>query len=102
MNGAELPCGTTLKVEPSDPLYKLRKEKELSNHYGPASQSTSPSNDPEKGEDLDDFFASLDGDEDEEKGGQNIEESQNEASPSPNKAGDEDQDDLDGFFESLS
>lgn len=27
MNQAELPCGTAIKVEPSDPLYKLRKKK---------------------------------------------------------------------------
>jgi hypothetical protein len=37
MNGAELPCGTPIKVEPSDPLYQLRKKKQT-NYYGSASQ----------------------------------------------------------------
>jgi hypothetical protein len=37
MNGAELPCGTAIKVEPSDPLYQLRKKKQM-NYYGSASQ----------------------------------------------------------------
>lgn len=99
MNGAELPCGTALRVEPSDPLYKLRKSKEQNNSYGPASKSTLLLEAPEmeeKVEDLDDFFATLDG-EDETEQGKTIEESS-----TPNKEGDEDEDDLDGFFESLS
>jgi hypothetical protein len=103
MNGAELSCGTALKVEPSDPLYKLRRKKESDNHYGPGSQSTLPTKVPEeaeKTEDLDDFFASLD--DDDPKEGQNTEESTNEESSAPNKTGDKDQDDLDGFFESLA
>jgi hypothetical protein len=26
MNGAELPCGITMQVQPSDPLHKLKKK----------------------------------------------------------------------------
>jgi hypothetical protein len=62
MNGAELPCGTPITVEPSDPLYKLRKKREASNHYG-----STPTKDPQEtpvadnAEDLDGFFESLGG-----------------------------------------
>jgi hypothetical protein len=81
MNGAELPCGTSINVESSDPLHQLRKKKQT-NYYGSASGIE---NDPKakslepveretlKGlkeddtkissskddDDLDDFFASL-------------------------------------------
>ena len=34
MNGAELPCGTALKVEPSDPLYAIRKKRQQAIQYG--------------------------------------------------------------------
>jgi hypothetical protein len=44
MNGAELPCGTPIKVEPSDPLYQLRKKKQM-NYYGSASQQQEQEND---------------------------------------------------------
>jgi hypothetical protein len=81
MNGAELPCGTALKVEPSDPLYKLRKKKRTENRYGQATaqeddsvpakaeeepKPSEPKSPEEASEaknddddDLDDFFASL-------------------------------------------
>lgn len=36
MNGAELSCGTCIKVEPSDPIYPLRKEQETPNYFGGA------------------------------------------------------------------
>lgn len=89
MNGAELPCGTCIKVEPSDPLHQLRKAEQVTKYGGHApgsdSQATGPtqsrvakvgtkevSNMPEEdtgdgchevagddADDLDDFFASL-------------------------------------------
>jgi hypothetical protein len=80
MNGAELPCGTALKVEPSDPLYNLRKKKRTGKMYGAASaqeEDYDPANTEEEpkhsepkapeasaakdddDDDLDDFFASL-------------------------------------------
>lgn len=46
MNGAELPCGSTLQVEPADPQYKQRQQSvakecakcdENVGYYGPAS-----------------------------------------------------------------
>lgn len=72
MNGATLACGTVLKVEPSDPLYQLRKAKQT-NYFGGAdqeepevieanTQTEATAVDDTKsadGEDLDDFFASL-------------------------------------------
>lgn len=82
MNGAELPCGTPIKVERSDPLYQIRKKKQM-NYYGRASEeesiekeqaqtkpasvepskTTDISNDMDNAgddnDDLDDFFASL-------------------------------------------
>jgi hypothetical protein len=68
MNGAALPCGTIIRVEPSDPLYQLRQKKQM-NYYGAASEDEQkdndleapPNDDKESGEDedLDDFFASL-------------------------------------------
>ena len=63
LNGAELPCGTTIKVEASDPLYKLRKSKGTNDSCPPVEpvKAETPA---EKDEDLDDFFASLDGDDD--------------------------------------
>lgn len=64
MNGAELPCGTSIKVEASDPLHKLRKKKESDHHYGPVDALDTPVQTSQKNEeDLDDFFASLDDDE---------------------------------------
>jgi hypothetical protein len=39
MNGAELPCGTTMQVQPSDPLYKLKKKKKM-DYYGSAAETT--------------------------------------------------------------
>jgi len=61
MNGAELPGGSILNVEPSDPLYKLRKKKTdqtpASNYYGPASETAVSQND--GNDELDDFFDSL-------------------------------------------
>jgi hypothetical protein len=54
MNGAELPCGAVLKVEPSDPLYQIRKKKQT-NYYGRGSREE-PAEEPD---DLDDFFESL-------------------------------------------
>jgi hypothetical protein len=78
MNGAELPCGTTMQVQPSDPLHKLKKKKKM-DYYGSAAETTiqeaplppPPPEDktdtaakdqaktaPEEDE-LDDFFASL-------------------------------------------
>jgi hypothetical protein len=85
MNGAELACGTALKVEPSDPLYALRKKKQEASRYGPPEtiqedhegNFTQKVEDPKTAEsrlfeskpvwkenggeedDLDDFFASL-------------------------------------------
>lgn len=82
MNGAELSCGTAIKVERSDPLYQIRKKKQM-NYYGRASEeeslekeqtqtkpasvepskSTDAPNDMDNAgddnDDLDDFFASL-------------------------------------------
>ena len=75
MNGAELPCGSTLKVQPSDPSYADNKSKAVS-QYQPT-RMTSAKNDPEKvkaekvqpvatetnkddtDSDLEDFFESL-------------------------------------------
>ena len=56
-----MPCGTAIKVEASDPLYKLRKTKDADQCCTPVEPAKS---EPpvEKDEDLDDFFASLDGD----------------------------------------
>lgn len=70
MNGCELPCGTSIRVEPASTSYSE------SQHYGPTDSSPSkapiavkPSQDGnmdmdggkdgDDGEDLDDFFASL-------------------------------------------
>jgi len=70
MNGAELPCGTVIQVEPANSKYKDAK----ASHYGPQSaqlsqkeETESPSTQntqkhdkkEEAPEDLDDFFASL-------------------------------------------
>ena len=85
MNGAELPCGSVLRVEPADPEYKQRPSgsKEITSvnndvgHYGPSSgaptegeELETPKVNPSKengvgggenetDEDLDDFFDSL-------------------------------------------
>eukprot|EP00934_Nitzschia_sp_Nitz4_P000930 Nitzschia sp. Nitz4//scaffold81_size91200//65458//66647//NITZ4_004995-RA/size91200-snap-gene-0.25-mRNA-1//1//CDS//3329558737//930//frame0 len=86
MNNAELPCGTAIRVEASDPLYKVRKKSIPGSYYGPASKQNAvthvqlhrqeetsqsfpgdsavgmeeplPSTSPTN-EDLDDFFDSL-------------------------------------------
>ena len=65
LNGAELPCGTAIKVEASDPLYKLRKTKDADQSCTPVEPEKSETS-VEKDEDLDDFFASLDGEADDE------------------------------------
>ena len=82
MNGAELPCGSILHVEPADPQYKQRKAEPATTkydedvaYYGPpsgttmeeknalhaeeetATRNTGEDNNP--GDDLDDFFDSL-------------------------------------------
>lgn len=75
MNGAELPCGSILRVEPADPQYTKSKteedREEGGGYYGPPScvdrtDNKSPSNTPSQegsgdspGDDLDDFFDSL-------------------------------------------
>jgi len=86
MNGAELPCGSILRVEPADQQYKQKKSEpndatkcdEDVGHYGPAASATTDvekasshdhvmneSTDKDHGEgnnpddDLDDFFDSL-------------------------------------------
>lgn len=67
LNAAEMPCGTAIKVEPSDPLYKLRKKRKDDNHYGPVSKDNHHRvavGDDDK--DIDDFFESLVEDKDEE------------------------------------
>lgn len=122
MNGAELPCGTAIKVEPSDPMYQLRKKKQM-NYYGGASQqgketeateeadvdgqklnarTSVDSGDPRKDrepkaneddEDLDNFFGSL-----EKDGPANKEESDK----GEEKKTKDDEADLDSFFESLT
>ena len=100
INGAELPCGTALKVEPSDPLYKIRKQKESpDSHYGPVSQSAPIS---ETANDLDDFFSSIDKDETDPTADNDAESKNEESSPVSKTSGDENEDDLDDFFESLS
>jgi hypothetical protein len=82
MNGAELPCGTALKVEPSDPLYKLRKKgKRPENWYEPAS-AQEEYDDPAKAKD-------------EPKPSE-------PKAPEASKAKDDDDDDLDDFFASLT
>ena len=71
MNGVELPCGTTLRVEPSLSNKKTKIKKasllqcdELSSEI-PSKEMRSETSNPEtevndsKDEDLDDFFASL-------------------------------------------
>ena len=72
MNGAELPCGSVLHVEPADPQYKQNKSERS---YGPSSgdtmkeESEAPAikeavdggndKDNSPADDLDDFFDSL-------------------------------------------
>lgn len=61
LNGVELPCGTTIHVEPANMDYKKTKHQ---NNSKPASVSKTDSriqNDviEEEDENLDDFFASL-------------------------------------------
>ena len=78
MNGAELPCGTTMQVQPSDPLHKLKKKKKM-DYYGSAVETTIQETPPPQPplpdkqdiaaedqtktapeeDELDDFFASL-------------------------------------------
>ena len=88
MNGAELSCGTCIKVEPSDPMYQLRKKKEVSNHYGntgTTSQTPMPVEAPATKEVAN------------EKSTMGIEE----GSSSKQENGGGDEDDLDDFFASL-
>lgn len=73
MNGAELPCGSILRVEPARSDYKPAAENDTgTGHYGPADRETAllPANlsslpppqeedQQDDTEDLDDFFASL-------------------------------------------
>ena len=111
MNGAELPCGTAIKVEPSDPLYQLRKKKQLESTYGPASEINDQSvhsskahhtpNAPasqnggkDEEDDLDGFFASVEEAEKKVDGEEKPEKAKN--------SGEKDDDDLDDFFESLT
>lgn len=64
-----MPCGTTIKVEASDPLYKLRKSKDADNRNTPVEPVIpDPPAEKDEEEDLDDFFASLDGDGDADDG----------------------------------
>jgi hypothetical protein len=114
MNGAELPCGTAIMVQPSDPLYKLRRKREVDTHYGPVcaheNTRTSMAN---NNADLDDFFESLD-DMDDDSGRDNCNSGKDseilsvriKSVSAPVKAHtpvEEDEDgDLEGFFQSLS
>lgn len=82
MNGAELPCGSTLRVEPADPQYKQRQTESKKStecnddvgYYGPSfgasteevkretaevNESNANGDGGEKDDDLDDFFDSL-------------------------------------------
>jgi hypothetical protein len=72
MNGAELPCGSILRVEPADPKYKKSQPGEAREedvgHYGLSScaytkvQSNVPAQEgsgDNPDDDLDDFFDSL-------------------------------------------
>jgi hypothetical protein len=72
MNGAELPCGSILQVEPADPQYKKSQPGEAREedvgHYGPSScadtklQSNVPAQEDighNSDDDLHDFFDSL-------------------------------------------
>ena len=75
MNGAELPCGSILRVEPADPQYTKSQTEEHGEkdrgYSGPpscvdATDNKSQSNEPPQegsgdnpGDDLDDFFDSL-------------------------------------------
>ncbi len=61
MNGAELPCGTVIHVEASDPLHKLRRKEQANDRCGPVHEVQAPSKAVNGNEDdLEDFFASLD------------------------------------------
>lgn len=67
MNGAELPCGSILRVEPADPQYKQRQSETVSGHndfgyYGPSSGAAENGTGGGKNEtdaELDEFFDSL-------------------------------------------
>ena len=48
MNGAELPCGTPIQVQPSDPLYKLKKKQNKDDYYGSASLTQDNQTTPEE------------------------------------------------------
>jgi len=86
MNKAELPCGTVINVEPSDPLFKLRKSQQ-SNHYGPASEH-------ELGE-------GIGGSMEDEEGKQQNDLTAEGGPPHADQDDDGDDDDLDDFFDSL-
>ena len=92
MNGAELACGTALKVEPSDPLYALRKKQQQASRYGPGAATEGF---PDEGEELAKEKEKKSS-KSEESGPPKIE--QNEAGGA---AGDEDDEDLEDFFASL-
>ena len=77
MNGAELPCGSVLQVEPANSSYGGQKKDQMTSYGGPSASTVCSSSFPEKtdkreafeatngdiqkteDEDLDDFFASL-------------------------------------------
>lgn len=89
MNGAELACGTCIKVEPSDPLYQLRKKKEEPNYYGNAGSASSETAMPSEALPVEDNAK--------EKSVVGVEEETNENGVEEGGG----EDDLDDFFASL-
>mmetsp|Transcript_13352 Transcript_13352/g.32097 ORF Transcript_13352/g.32097 Transcript_13352/m.32097 type:complete len:112 (+) Transcript_13352:1387-1722(+) len=91
MNGAELPCGTCIKVEPSDPMYQLRKKKETPNYYGSTGVVDQQTQSPMEAKPTEV--------ENKEASAMGVEEGTSK--PETGDAGGEDGDDLDDFFASL-
>jgi len=90
MNGAELACGTCIKVEPADPLHQLRKKKEAPNYYGNGGTTQQISTPVE-------VLPKEEGSKEQSTMGAKVDEG---TSKQENGSGDED--DLDDFFASLS
>ncbi|KAL3935186.1 MAG: hypothetical protein SGBAC_009242 [Bacillariaceae sp.] len=91
MNGAELPCGTCIKVEPSDPTYQIKKKNQTPNYYGNAgagSQSAPPVETKPVEVEI-------------KKESATVVEEEGTSRPETGDTGGGDEDDLDDFFASL-
>ena len=95
MNGAELSCGTCIKVEPSDPIFQLRKKKETPNYYGNAGAESQQKAAPVELKPTE--LTELDN---KEQSATGVEEGTSK--PETGDGNGEDEEDLDDFFASLS